>query len=69
MMKENKLVYEYDFNSVEDLLNEISQELCGTKCDVLHEDTNRFTITCNKSYTLEIYELEDTIEVIYQENK
>ena len=68
-MEQNKLIYEYDFNSVEDLLNEISQDLCGTKCDVLYEDTNRFTITCDKSYTLEIYELEDTIEVIYQENK
>jgi hypothetical protein len=68
-MEENKLVYEYDFNSVEDLLNQVSQELCGTKCEISHEDTNRFTITCNKTYTLEIYELDETIEVVYNQVK
>lgn len=68
-MEQNKIIYEYDFRNVEELIDQVSQELCGTKCNVIHEDTNRFTITCNKSYTLEIYELDDTIEVVYQENK
>lgn len=68
-MEQNKLIYEYDFNSVEDLLNQVSQDLCGKKCKVSHEHTNTFTITCDKSYSLEIYELDDTIEVIYQENE
>lgn len=65
---ENKLQYEYDYSSIEQFLECVCRDICGGGGAISYKQNNQFEIKKDtQTYQVEIFELEDKIDVLYSQ--